>query len=538
MTASPEDDDRRPSVRLYLDGTYAYAEPTSWLGEELFPVYRRAVGGFFDRKRRATRVHVDAVHDVISRLREAGFHADPDRALVEAHLQTTAQRWYDLQTVRDRVAMIEQELFETCGRRLFPHQRPGAEWLATRFRGLLADEPGVAKTLQAIVALPANAPTIVVAPAGVKGSWMGEIERCRPQLRPIMLEGRRSFRWPEEGEVLLTNYDILPQMKELHDPPCEGLLPRRRCRGCGPEEEYPDLRAGIMLKRRTHLPGCDGLEPEADRLPCPGCGRFLKEARPGTVLILDEVHLCKNPDAGRTRVVRLLARAVRDAVQGRNWGLTGTPIKSEARDLWYVLDVLGLAGEAFGSWDAFAEIFKAKKVDKRLVWGVPDDRAASALQTVALRRTKAEVFPDMPDKLWQEVVVPIGRSAIAECSSVAEAYGGVDEMIRILETETLPFSEISRISAAVASAKSVWLQKYIGDFENDDRAEDGGYADPLVVFSVHRTPIDAFEGRKDWAIISGEVKSGRDRQRIVDDFQKGGIEALPARRRRRGRVSR
>lgn len=62
-----------------------------------------------------------------------------------------------------------------------PYQIVGSEWLAERPRAILADEPGLGKTVQAIVAcdLVFATDVLVVCPASVVPNWRNEIERWR-----------------------------------------------------------------------------------------------------------------------------------------------------------------------------------------------------------------------------------------------------------------------------------------------------------------------------------------------------------------------
>jgi SWI/SNF-related matrix-associated actin-dependent regulator 1 of chromatin subfamily A len=65
---------------------------------------------------------------------------------------------------------------------LYPYQREGAAFLASKGRALLADEPGLGKTAQAITALrQLEVPYfLVICPASVVGNWKREIERWWP----------------------------------------------------------------------------------------------------------------------------------------------------------------------------------------------------------------------------------------------------------------------------------------------------------------------------------------------------------------------
>jgi SWI/SNF-related matrix-associated actin-dependent regulator 1 of chromatin subfamily A len=61
----------------------------------------------------------------------------------------------------------------------FPYQDVGAEWLTSRRRAYLADEQGLGKTVQAIMAADrANARKVsIICPASVRANWEAEIER-------------------------------------------------------------------------------------------------------------------------------------------------------------------------------------------------------------------------------------------------------------------------------------------------------------------------------------------------------------------------
>lgn len=62
---------------------------------------------------------------------------------------------------------------------LYPYQIEGARWLRSRRHALLADEMGVGKTVQAIVAAPAG-PVLVICPAVARAMWQGEWSRWAP----------------------------------------------------------------------------------------------------------------------------------------------------------------------------------------------------------------------------------------------------------------------------------------------------------------------------------------------------------------------
>ena len=223
--------------------------------------------------------------------------------------------------------------------KLYPHQAAGIEYLRGRKCALLRDEMGLGKTIQALLALPDNARALVVVPASLKYNWAAECNRWRPDLSPVILSGGGSFRWPEPGELVILNYDIL-----------------------------------------TDKPG-----------RAPG----------GVVLVADEVQLVKNNKAQRTKRFRILANAV-SRTGGRRWLMTGTPLLRNPADLWAVMLAAGIHREAYPSgFETFAYQWGGRHTGYRgaLEWDHEkiDPIAGLTLQSVSLGRLRANVI-DLPAK--------------------------------------------------------------------------------------------------------------------------------------------
>jgi SNF2 family DNA or RNA helicase len=64
--------------------------------------------------------------------------------------------------------------------KLMEHQTTGIEWLRRTPRALLADEPGLGKSAQALLA--ATEPLLIVSPAMLHGTWQDEVARWRPDI--------------------------------------------------------------------------------------------------------------------------------------------------------------------------------------------------------------------------------------------------------------------------------------------------------------------------------------------------------------------
>jgi SNF2 family DNA or RNA helicase len=347
---------------------------------------------------------------------------------------------------------------DTAG--LYPHQREGVRFLARRQRALLADDMGVGKTAQALCALPEAGRALIVCPNVVKGVWRTEARRWRPDLRVTVLSGRGSFRVPEVGEIVVINYDLLPKAP-------------RAAKGEVPTTLPFDL-AGVSL-------------------------------------VVDEAHMVKNYKAARTQAVAALARQCSTA-----WLLTGTPLANRALDLWGVLGAGGMEREVFGSWSTFTRLFDAYR-SKWGGWefGAPAPEVPERLRRVMLRRTKAEVLPDLPEVTYTDVEVnDLSRDLVRDLD---RAWDDWDDDI-IDGGRRLPrFEEFSALRARLAAARIPAAIELVEQYE-----EQGV---PVLLFSAHRAPVDTFGAREGWAAITGDTPAAQ-RTEIVERFQAGQLRGL------------
>lgn len=133
-------------------------------------------------------------------------------------------------------------------------------------------------------------------------------------------------------------------------------------------------------------------------------------ARKWSTLILDEAHAIKNAATQRAKIVRHLDAAFVVA-------LTGTPVENRPRELWSLLRVV--APGLLGSESEFQAVFgRPIEVHK-------DQGAAMALASLArpfiLRRTKAEVATDLPDRTEIQVDVIFGHDERARYDRIRRA---------------------------------------------------------------------------------------------------------------------
>ena len=130
--------------------------------------------------------------------------ADPNKALdaeADAFAQLLALSGNPDQAFRDAAALA---------RGLFPHQIEGVAFLLGRRRAILADDMGLGKSRQAIVALrhlTPYGPFLIVCPASVKRNWAREIEIAAPGASTHVIE--RGAELTAEHEWVIVNYDVL-----------------------------------------------------------------------------------------------------------------------------------------------------------------------------------------------------------------------------------------------------------------------------------------------------------------------------------------
>jgi len=341
-----------------------------------------------------------------------------------------------------QIARIE----ERSGCKLYPFQRVGVEFLARGDRRLLGDDMGLGKTIQVLAALPSDARAVVVCPATLKLNWAAECRKWRPDLAPVVCsgkKGRKAFRIPQSGELVILNYDIIPA-------------------------DAPDLS--------------------------------------GVYLVADEAQLLKNSKTSRSKRFR----ALRDSAKAV-WFLTATPLTDRPLDLWGVTCSLG-GQNPLGSWSSFCNLFGAFKNR----WGgyefsEPRADVPERLRRVMLRRTKAEVLPDLPKKSRQFIAVNGLSSAVsAECAAALKQWDASGD-------ELPPFRALSKIRALLAESRIPAMLEQVESHEDSD--------EPLVVFSAHRKPVDTLASRAGWRVITGDT-SAEERQEVVQAFQAGRLKGV------------
>jgi SNF2 family DNA or RNA helicase len=341
---------------------------------------------------------------------------------------------------------------------------------------------GLGKTCQALTALPPGSPVLVVCPAIVKHEWAAQARSWRPDYSVEILQGLSSFRWPEPGEIVITNYEILP-----------------RC----------SLEATRARQKGKITRACEAeLKREARRVPQP---------HNHTIIIADEAHrLGRNKTLQTMRFRSLRTKAIRR--DGRVWGLTGTPLENRPPELWNLLTSFQLHERAFGSWPRFRYAFNAIEGDYGIEWG-ESNRAevVPAMRRVALRRLKTQVLPELPPKQYRTIPVTLNHqdrelcdAAAAELSEAGIDLDNATAEILASAAERLEFTTLAKARKALATVKLALAEQLVQEYEDQEV--------PLVVMSDHKHPVEVIGRRRNWGMIHGGA-SATDRSLAVERFQ-------------------
>jgi hypothetical protein len=440
--------------------------PAAFLGSR-FGAYRDACGKAglrYDAGLRGNVTSVDDLPSAIESLTAAGFPVAVDQRVRDAAVARAATL-ATVQAGADSSCADLDKRLAASGRALYPFQRAGVAFLRAAPGRLLADDMGLGKTIQALCAAPSCAPILVICPAVAKGVWTREAGKFRPDLKVQALSGRGSFRWPQAGELLSINYDILPP----------GDLPA---------------------------------------------------APQGCVVILDEAQAVKSARAARAvSAKRICAAAV--SAGGASWALTGTPYENDGGEVYGILDVIGVAGDLWRSdrgsartlcnW--LAENRPAEFAAKlgRVMLRREKLDVLTDLPPKTRRIERVVLGPTETAALDALLVELGGLSAFAALvKALDEQSADLAEIAGDL-AEAGDIGKLSKARAQCALAKVPGLVARVVEFE---RA-----GEPVIVMCDHRAPVDALATREGWARISGD-ESAEERTEVEDRFQRGELKGV------------
>ena len=249
------------------------------------------------------------------------------------------------------------------------------------------------------------------------------------------------------------------------------------------------------------------------------------------VLIVDEWHYLKNPEANRTNVVLGKGGLIHHC--DRAWALSGTPMPNHPGELWSWMYVTGATNMSYEKWvQTFCTMGRFKKIRGARKLAIPQLR--KLLSGHILRRLQRTVMKDLPPVRIDTLNIKTARVNPAELdywfpSIFLNGQSVADFDARIAEeTETLKKAlatgdpgELELIAEHLAT-----LHKYFGMLKMPgigkllvEELEQKLYS-KIVVFAMHRNVLFGLRdylklhGVKSVMMFGGSTK----REKVIDDF--------------------
>lgn len=234
------------------------------------------------------------------------------------------------------------------------------------------------------------------------------------------------------------------------------------------------------------------------------------------ILIVDEAHFAKNPEARRTRLI--YGRHGLGWYAQRVWALSGTPASKHAGELWPMLCAFGVTKMGYEDFcGRYCYYDKLGRIRGTKAAMIPELKAL--LASVMLRRTRKDVAPEMPGIDYQFLEVP------REGTDLPDPQVPERELPAWLERQSgSPGLAEARI--AVASAKAPALA------DNILFSLTNGLLKQTVVFGWHNLPLETLRLTLEAAGVKLDVLNGstspKRRVEIQEDFRHGKLQVVLA----------
>jgi superfamily II DNA or RNA helicase len=346
---------------------------------------------------------------------------------------------------------------------------------------LLADEPGLGKTAQALIAAEVAGafPLLVVVPNVVKTNWLREVRQWLPQRRPTVVHGDGA-ELNAFSDVFIVNYDILDRHV--------GWLSKFDFRG----------------------------------------------------MVVDEAHFIKNKDSQRSKHVQAVARTIRARlVHPLLIALTGTPLINQIEDFRMIWQFLGWIDDKkpLGELMAKLEATGLTPADPRFF----HEARRAVISMGIVRRKKQDVAKDIPARRIADIPVELdgdaGRSIVNAERALAkrlldrydrviaargQAVEGIDhDLVRLVSTSEVEETQqddsgdnVFTLVRKIGQAKAVMAADYTAQLARN--------VGKVVFFAKHIDVLDqaqahfASVGIKTTSIRGDQTSTAR--QSAIDAF--------------------
>lgn len=387
------------------------------------------------------------------------------------------------------------------GMELRPYQKVGVRWAFDRKMCLIADDPGLGKTPQAIGAVlmdPSAKRILVICPGNVAPNWADEIQRWSPDAPRVVVA-------------------------------CGGINKEKLER----ENAFLPKSAEERLWIVTSFDSARVSSGERPRF----VGQKLQSLPPFDVVIVDEAHRIGSPTSQQTQAC--LSHAKR---ANRAMFLTGTPMPNNVLDMQ---PVLGLMDPIVFDRRAFANRFCEWESNGfgSSPKGMREDRAAELQDllrsTVMLRRTKGSVLKELPPKVYRtqvftpnkkqrsllpkkkQIELALQTASVVAARKAREEAERSEDAAAMLEAISAEIDATAAAFEQISAARSVEGMLKVKDSLEYIRRRTGDHR-KAIVFAWHREVAEAlYDGLGGGArcvLLQGE-QSLKQRSGFVKRFQ-------------------
>jgi len=457
-------------LKIYEDGNFYYAIRTASPTHEFFVLYSK-------RK--------DYLKSLGIRLykNDDGFY----EVSWKTHITPELYKKIEEETADSRKTESDIDVPVPFNLSYLPYQKAGIEFISKRIHVLLADDPGLGKTIQVIGAinyLQNIKKILIVCPASLKINWKRECESWLVNPRKIQLlyslpaklkdYKEHGYHFNPTSDIFIINYDILKNFKDE------------------------------IKKTKWDL------------------------------LVLDEAHYVKNRKAIRSKIAFSIKAK-------KKIFLTGTPIENRPMDVFPLLKSLDPV-----NWKNYFDFGMRYCNGNQTNFGWDfngacrlDELQYKLRSSIMIRRKKIDVLKDLPPKFRQVIELPsIGLEKLiekeisskekiklvsssvknAETGSLSDTNEGFADRISELsgDSKNYDFSEIARARYDVAIAKIPLVVEHLKNCFNDSPKH------KIVLFGFHRDVISKLQEEcveYNPVILVGGMNDA-DKQFSIDTFNK------------------
>ncbi|MGI6600263.1 MAG: SNF2 helicase associated domain-containing protein [Dethiobacteria bacterium] len=405
-------------------------------------------------------------------------------------------RDYEMNTVKESVELVEMvhrirhpaetkdQLPPSLKDVLRDYQKIGFKWMKSLarygFGGILADDLGLGKTVQAIAFILSEReesaaplpPALVVAPASLIYNWEAEIKKFAPQLKTLVIAGTKQ----ERRELLsqINHVDVAIT-------------------------SYPLLRRDSADYAALHFSCC----------------------------FLDEAQYIKNPNSQTAQCVRKLKAAPRFA-------LSGTPMENSLTELWSIFQFI-MPGY-LQSQKKFMQRYGGRTTTDPGQQGDGPGTLAAKVRPFILRRLKEEVLSELPPKIEHRLLSELTREQKKLYLAYLERLR--NETRECIRDEGFNKSRIQILAGLtrlrqICCHPALFVENYRGESakllqlqELLREAVDGGHR--ILLFSQFTKMLQLIRAMLDrdgyrYFYLDGSVKT-EDRLQMIESFNNGNAE--------------